>query len=70
MAKISRLNVFVLSLAVATLAVQSARAQTYPTDEASLYEAAKKEGTVVFYSSAPLEAMQAVDDAFEKDIRG
>lgn len=53
---------------IASIAV--ATAQTYPTDEAKLYEAAKKEGKVVWYESAPLEPMQAIALAFEKKYPG
>ena len=47
-----------LSLMVGAISVSSA--QTFPTDEALLYEAAKKEGTVVLYVSAPLDTMNAI----------
>src|SRR5262245_30495891 len=47
-----------------------ASAQTYPTDEAALYEAAKKEGRLVWYESAPLEPMRAMAAAFEKKYPG
>ena len=40
------------------------------TSEASLYEAAKKEGSVVWYASAPIDAMRAVADEFEKKYPG
>ena len=58
--------------AVASLAIAaSASAQaTYPMDEAELYEAAKKEGTVVWYESAPLEPMKAIALEFEKKYPG
>lgn len=47
-------------------------AQTFPapTDEAKLYELAKKEGTIVWYEAAPLEPMQELSDAFEKKYPG
>lgn len=44
--------------------------QQYPADEAALYEAAKKEGTVVWYESAPLEPMKAIALDFEKKYPG
>ena len=46
--------------------------QTFPdpSDEAKLYEAAKKEGTVVWYESAPLEPMKAIALEFEKKYPG
>ncbi|MFM9887095.1 MAG: ABC transporter substrate-binding protein [Burkholderiales bacterium] len=45
-------------------------AQQFPQDEAKLYEAAKKEGKLVWYESAPLEAMKAVAAEFEKKYPG
>lgn len=48
----------------------AATAQTFPTDEAALYEAAKKEGRLVWYESAPLEPMRAIAAAFEKKYPG
>ena len=47
-------------------------AQTQPagTDEATLYNAAKKEGSIVFYESGPLEANQAIMADFEKKYPG
>jgi len=49
-----------------------ALAQTFPDprDEAKLYELARKEGKVVWYESAPLEAMKAVAAEFEKRYPG
>ena len=52
------------------LTAWSAFAQQFPRDEAKLYEAAKKEGKVVWYESAPLEAMKAVAAEFEKRYPG
>ncbi len=43
---------------------------SYPADEAALYEAAKAEGTVVWYTSAPLEPSIAVALEFEKKYPG
>jgi ABC-type Fe3+ transport system substrate-binding protein len=57
-------------LASALLVTAGANAQNYPKDEAALYEAAKKEGKVVWYESAPLEPMQAIALAFEKKYPG
>ncbi len=54
----------------AMLCAAPVAAQSYPTDEAKLYEAAKKEGKVVWYESAPLEPMQAIALAFEKKYPG
>ena len=45
-------------------------AQNFPSDDAKLYEAAKKEGTVVWYESAPLEPMRVVATEFEKKYPG
>ncbi|MSQ57219.1 MAG: extracellular solute-binding protein [Limnohabitans sp.] len=63
-----------LKQVIALLAVISvafiASAQTYPTDEAKLYEAAKKEGTVVWYESGPIEPMKEVANEFEKKYPG
>ncbi|HEY4202764.1 MAG TPA: extracellular solute-binding protein [Devosiaceae bacterium] len=50
--------------------VAAQQAQTYPTDEASLYAAAQKEGSLVWYVSGPLEAMKAVATTFEKKYPG
>ncbi len=41
-----------------------------PKDEAKLYEAAKKEGKLVWYESAPLEPMKTVAAEFEKTYPG
>lgn len=41
-----------------------------PKDEARLYDLAKKEGKVVWYESAPLEAMKAIAAEFEKKYPG
>jgi len=59
-------------IAAALLAQAGAGAQAFPdpNDEAKLYELAEKEGTVVWYESAPLEAMQAIALAFEKKYPG
>lgn len=55
---------------VAALFPTLAFAQSYPTDEAKLYEAAKKEGTLVWYESGPIEPMKAVAAEFEKKYPG
>lgn len=47
-----------------------AQAPPVGTSEAVLYEAAKKEGTVVWYTSSPLEPMIAIGQAFEKRYPG
>jgi ABC-type Fe3+ transport system substrate-binding protein len=57
-----------IGFAVATPGLLSA--QEFPTDEAALYEAAKKEGSVVWYVGAPLAPMQAVAADFEKQYPG
>ncbi len=41
-------------------------AQTYPADDAKLFESAKKEGTVVWYESGPIEPMLEVAADFQK----
>lgn len=65
--KIARMIVAVLVLVAGTAAAQSF---PDPKDEAKLYEAAKKEGKVVWYESAPLEPMKAVAAEFEKTYPG
>lgn len=61
-----------LAVAVLMLGASAASAQLPPggPDEAKLYEAAKKEGTVVWYESAPLEPMLAIALEFEKRYPG
>ena len=51
-------------------AAGDALSQQFPQDEAKLYEPAKKEGKLVWYESAPLEAMKAVAAEFEKKYPG
>ena len=60
-----RLAIFATT-ATATALAAPALAQTFPDpgDEAKLYEAAKKEGTVVWYGGAPLEPMRGMADDF------
>jgi len=57
--------------ALATIAAPAA-AQSFPDpkEEAKLYEAAKKEGSLVWYVSGPLEPMKAVADVFMKKYPG
>ena len=57
-------------LAGLLLAPALALAQSFPADEAKLYEAAKKEGKVVWYESAPLEPMKVLALEFEKKYPG
>ncbi len=59
-----------LTVAACSLLAGPAWAQTFPSDPTALYEAAKKEGTVVWYESAPLEPMKAVAGEFEKKYPG
>lgn len=60
-----------LGIAAVCLSVTGqAAAQTFPTDEAALYEAAKKEGSLVWYESAPLEPMRAIATEFQKKYPG
>jgi iron(III) transport system substrate-binding protein len=47
-----------------------AQAMPDPKDEAKLYEGAKKEGTLVWYVSGPLEPMKATAEAFMKRYPG
>ena len=58
--------------AVTLAGTAPAISQTYPSpgDEAKLYELAKKDGTVVWYLSAPLEPMQALSNIFEAKYPG
>jgi len=56
------------SLAVAGSPLRSLLAAT--PEEQALYDAAKREGTVVMYVSAPLDATRAMLDAFEKTYPG
>ncbi len=63
---LSRLAAGLLSLGL----IGAASAQSFPMNEAQLYEAAKKEGKLVWYESAPLEAMKAVAAEFEKKYPG
>ena len=61
----------VLGLAAATSCfVVPAEVRTFPTDDAKLYELAKKEGTVVWYGSAPLAPMRLMAGEFEKKYPG
>ena len=57
-------------MAACSLLVGPAWAQTFPATRRDSYEAAKKEGTVVWYESAPLEPMKAVAGEFEKKYPG
>lgn len=41
-----------------------------PSDEAALYEEAKKEGTIVWYQTGPAEAFDAIAAEFEKKYPG
>jgi ABC-type Fe3+ transport system substrate-binding protein len=50
--------------------LHTAIAQDFPKDEAGLYEAAKKEGTVVWYESAPLQQATKLALEFEKQYPG
>jgi iron(III) transport system substrate-binding protein len=59
-----------LAIALTMSAAGSASAQTFPADEASLYAAAKNEGTVVWYVSGPLDAMKQMAGEFEKKYPG
>ena len=58
------------SAAALLLCATMAAAQNYPREDAKLYELAKKEGTVVWYVSAPLEAATAIAGVFQKKYPG
>ena len=60
-------NVLIFSLA---FVASHALAQELTTNDAGLYEAAKKEGGLVWYVSAPIDAMRAVANEFEKKYPG
>ena len=59
-----------VSVLLAAMLSAAALAQSYPNDDAKLYEAAKKEGSLVWYESAPLEPMKEVASEFEKKYPG
>jgi ABC-type Fe3+ transport system substrate-binding protein len=50
--------------------VSAAQAQPAASDSAALYEQAKKEGTLLWYESGPLEAMLAIAHDFEATYPG
>lgn len=54
------------------LAAGVARAQQFPdpTDKAKLYEAAKKEGAITWYTSFSPEGVKIISDLFNKDYPG
>jgi len=52
------------------VSIGGAAAAPGPNDEALLYEEAKKEGKIVWYEAAPLEAMQNVVSVFETKYPG
>src|SRR3972149_11852714 len=58
------------SAAALLLCATMAAAQNYPREDAKLYELAQKEGTVVWYVSAPLEAATAIAGVFQKKYPG
>jgi len=60
----------VASAGALALAATSTAAQQYPKDIAKLYEAAKKEGKVVWYEAAPLEPMQELTKRFNARYPG
>ncbi len=61
-----------LALAVSAIVPGAAGAQTFPDpkDEARLYEGARKEGSLVWYVSGPIEPMKAVAEVFMKRYPG
>ena len=50
--------------------VAAQQASSYTSDEAKLYEAAKAEGTVVWYVGGPLDGMNAIAAEFQKVYPG
>lgn len=60
-----------IAIAAATL-TEAAMAQSIPesTNEAALYEVAKKEGKVTFYHGGPPEPMKNISNSFEKKYPG
>lgn len=60
----------VLVMAAFLITSMAANAQNYPSTDAKLYEAAKKEGTVVWYESGPIEPLKEVAADFEKKYPG
>jgi iron(III) transport system substrate-binding protein len=58
--------------ALATSRTAIAQAQSFPdpSDEAKLYEGAKKEGTLTWYQAGPLEPFGAIAKRFEKKYPG
>ena len=67
----ARTAIIAVIIAVAGCLGGMAWAQTIPPgDEAALYAAAQKEGTLVVYESGPLEAYRAETDDFEKKYPG
>lgn len=59
-----------LALALTQAVPAAAQQSPAPTDEAALYEAAKKEGKLVWYVGGPLDGMNAIAAEFEKDFPG
>ena len=57
----------VLVMAAFLITSMAANAQNYPSTDTKLYEAAKKEGTVVWYESGPIEPLKEVAADFEKN---
>ena len=58
------------ALVAATSAASSAQSFPDPSDEAALYAAAKKEGTLTWYQAGPLEPFRLIADAFEAKYPG
>ena len=68
----TRLRLILGIVAGALLCALPAAAQTFPapTNEAALYAAAKKEGTLVWCVGGPLDGMNAIAAEFEKQYPG
>ncbi len=58
-----------IAAAIGLVLAGQARADLSP-QEAALYEAAKKEGSLTWYVSAPLEGMQSLSNEFQKKYPG
>ena len=65
-----RVHAMAFALALGLTPVLRAEAADYTPEEASLYQAAKSEGSLVWYESGPLEAMQAIAREFEQRYPG
>ncbi len=67
---LTRMLLACIALVLFQLELVTAQQFPAPADEAALYEAAKKEGKLVWYVGGPLDGMNAIAAAFEKDYPG